>query len=737
MKNHLANETSPYLLQHAENPVAWYPWCDEAFIRAKKEDKPIFLSIGYSTCHWCHVMAHESFEDNEIADILNQHFISIKVDKEERPDIDSIYMSVCQALTGSGGWPTTIFMTPEQKPFFAGTYFPKNTKYGQIGFRELLQIINAKWKKERKDLVDSAEEILKAVNERYQRKPQNKKENAGNERKQRNIIINENIKQKNIMIQELEKQEERMPEDNAYLLEYATTIYKRTFDKANGGFGNAPKFPTPHNLLFLMRYYEKHNEKEVMQMVEKTLQQMYRGGIFDHIGGGFSRYSTDDYFLAPHFEKMLYDNALLLLAYAKAYQLTKCEVYCDVAKKTANYILQEMTHSSGGFYSAQDADSEGIEGKYYLFEPQEIKTILGDAIGQKFNAYYDITENGNFEGKSIPNLLKNNQIENAFERKTNFEGTCIHKEVAKTDSESSFSKYMSSLYTYRKNRYRLHLDDKILTAWNGLMIAAMCQLYRVTNNKTYLEAAKRAQTFIETELMEDGRNVHKISLEEAEKITKSQINTNIAKKRNKIQLYVSYRDGKRGQKAFLDDYANEIFALISLYEATLEKEYLQKAEDFCDRLYEDFYDKEDEGFFLYGTDNEQLIMKPKETYDGAVPSGNSMMAYNLVKLYYITENEEYKNLSEKQLAFISREAEAYPAGYAMFLMALLDFTDIPDTITIVPKEKDDLVDLSCKIPLDTIVRIQEANEAYPMKNNSTTFYICKGRSCKPPVNELT
>uniref|UniRef100_UPI0040567460 thioredoxin domain-containing protein n=1 Tax=Agathobacter sp. TaxID=2021311 RepID=UPI0040567460 len=659
MKNHLANETSPYLLQHAENPVEWYPWCDEAFIRAEKEDKPVFLSIGYSTCHWCHVMAHESFEDDEIADFLNKHFISIKVDKEERPDIDSIYMSVCQALTGSGGWPTTIFMTPQQKPFFAGTYFPKTEKYGQISFQKLLEIVDEKWRKQRKNLTDSAEEIIKAVNERYE---QANRETHAN------------------------------TDSLHYLPEHAVALYKRIFDKEYGGFGDAPKFPTPHNLLFLMRYYQKNKDNDAMQMAEKTLFRMYRGGMFDHIGGGFSRYSTDAYFLVPHFEKMLYDNALLILAYAKAYQLTKNQAYRDVAEKTASYILREMAHPKGGFYSAQDADSEGIEGKYYLFEPWETLDILGSTIGQEFNAYYDITEHGNFEGKNIPNLLHNNNTDNPLEE------------------------FLPLIYDYRKNRYHLHLDDKILTAWNGLMIAAMCQLYRVTENDAYLEAAKKAQKFIETELMEAGSNGKE--------------------DRENRQLYVSYRDGKRGQKAFLDDYANEVFALVSLYEATLESGYLQKAENLCDRLHEDFYDEQHGGFFLYGKDNEQLIMKPKETYDGAVPSGNSMMAYNLVRLYHITEKEDYKYLAEKQLAFMYKEAKGYPAGYAMYLIALLEFADTPDTVTIVPKAETDLVNLSPKIALDTVIRIRGANGEYPMKNGSTTFYVCKGRSCKPPVNVL-
>ncbi len=643
MQNHLKDQTSPYLLQHADNPVDWYPWCQEAFERAKAEDKPVFLSIGYSTCHWCHVMAHESFEDTQIADILNRYFVSIKVDKEERPDIDSIYMSVCQAFTGSGGWPTTVFLTPDQKPFFAGTYFPKTARYGQVGLRELLMAVHEKWENDRTALQNSAEGILSALD------------------------------RKNVTKGDADTQ----------LIDAAFELFKRTFDADFGGFGRAPKFPTPHNLLFLMGYYERTNDEEAMHMVEKTLLQMYRGGMFDHIGGGFSRYSTDRYFLVPHFEKMLYDNALLMLAYCKAYQLTRKHLYCDVAERTAAYILKEMTSPEGGFYSAQDADSEGVEGKYYLFEPSEIVGILGRKAGKEFNQYFDITETGNFEGKNIPNLLRSNRLSKEFDAS------------------------LPAVYEYRKNRFGLHLDDKILTSWNGLMIAAMCRLYRVSGNKSYLGAAVEAQRFIQNKLCEGDT------------------------------LYVSYRNGKRSGKGFLDDYANQIFALLALYEAALDSVYLEKARSFCNKVISDFYDEAHGGFFLYGEENEQLILRPKETYDGAVFSGNSAMAYNLVRLYLLTGEEAFGELAKRQLRFMSAEAEGYPAGYAMFLVALSDYFEPPEKITIVAKEKQELTDLACRIPLDTVIHVLEGpTEEYPLKNDRTTFYVCKGRSCLPPVNEL-
>lgn len=647
MQNHLKNQTSPYLLQHVNNPVNWYPWGEEAFEKAKREQKPVFLSIGYSTCHWCHVMAHESFEDEEIANILNQYFVSIKVDKEERPDIDSVYMSVCQALTGSGGWPTTIFLTPEQKPFFAGTYFPKYAKYGQIGLKELLLAVQKQWKEDKESFIQSADEIISEIKKQQE--------------------------QKNTKLGE---------EDKTELIEKAVALYERMFDKTYGGFGHAPKFPTPHNLLFLMRYYERSREKSVRSMIEVTLLQLYRGGIFDHIGGGFSRYSTDQYFLVPHFEKMLYDNALLIMCYCKAYQLTGYPIYQEVAEKTANYILREMTSEEGGFFSAQDADSEGEEGKYYVFQPKELLELLGETKGKAFNQYFDITEQGNFEGKSIPNLLQTKELQYRFE-----------------DS-------LPVVYKYRKNRYALHLDDKILIAWNGMMITAMCWLYRITGNERYLMAAEKAQNFIFMHLCEE------------------------------TTLYASYREGKRSGKGFLDDYAYEIFALLALYETTFRESYLEKAKQFCEKTIAEFWDEEKGGFFLYGKENEQLIMQPKETYDGAVPSGNSVMAYNLVQLSLLEGEEMYEKVLEKQLSFMLQEAQGYPAGHAMFLMALLDRIERPEQVIIVLKEETDLNQFSCRVPLNMVVRVlKEPTKEYPLKNDKTTYYVCKGHTCQPATNE--
>ena len=366
MSNRLQNEKSPYLQQHKDNPVDWYPWCEEAFQKAAKEEKPIFLSIGYSTCHWCHVMAHESFEDREIAAFLNENFICIKVDREERPDIDAVYMSVCQAVTGSGGWPLTIMMTPEQKPFFAGTYFPKKSRYGQPGLTDILKAVTDLWKYNREKLWNTGEELVKVLHQTT-------------------------------------SSDGHTPDKS--ILQRACSLFQNQFDPVWGGFGSAPKFPTPHNLIFLMHYSYLEHKPETLKMAEATLDAMAKGGIQDHIGGGFSRYSTDEKWLIPHFEKMLYDNALLILAYLTAYQLTKKEVYARIARRTADYILRELTDEEGGFYCGQDADSDGVEGKYYSFTPEEVKEVLGEKSGDEFCSRYHITEAGNFEGKSIPNQI--------------------------------------------------------------------------------------------------------------------------------------------------------------------------------------------------------------------------------------------------------------------------------------------------------------------------------------------
>lgn len=643
MSNHLKNATSPYLLQHAENPVDWYPWCKQAFEKAKSEDKPIFLSIGYSTCHWCHVMAHESFEDKKTAEILNQYFVSIKIDREERPDIDSVYMSVCQAFTGSGGWPMSIFMTWDKKPFFAGTYFPPKSHYGMPGFPDLLDVIVSQWNNNRRKLLQSAEQIITHL----------KSAESGD---------------KNI--------------DDEELIKRAMQIFSESFDEINGGFSSAPKFPTPHNLLFLMLYAKHKQDSDALKMAEKTLLQMRKGGIFDHIGYGFSRYSTDKYFLAPHFEKMLYDNALLIIAYSAAYYLTNNEIYLDTAEKTTEYILREMTSADGGFYSAQDADSEGVEGKYYTFTLDEIINVLGEEKGKRFAESFDITSNGNFEGVNILNLLKSN------------------------DLESDFSEEIHKLYDYRKKRTNLHLDNKILLSWNSLMIAALSMFYRVSRNEKYLNAVVNAQKFIE-ENMCDG-----------------------------VQLFTSWRDGKHSEKSFLDDYAFYIASLIELYNSTLDKIYLEKAERFCDEAVRQFEDCQRDGFYLCEASYTEIFMNPKETYDGAIPSGNSVMAYNFVRMFQLTENEKYRKLTEKQFEFLSVQAQDYPAGHSVFLLAKLLHENPPEHIVIAVKHKSDFQEIQKELPFLANVSVVLDSVDYPLKNDKMTYYVCKNHTCSPPTNIL-
>lgn len=575
-------------------------------------------------------MAHESFEDVEIAQLLNEHFVSIKVDKEERPDIDSIYMNVCQAFTGGGGWPMSVFITPEQKPFFAGTYFNK------LMFAGLLIKIKGVWDSNRKEILQSGDEVIQLL---------------------RNIT-------------------EQKGAVSGHLLTKALEQFKSAFDSTYGGFGEAPKFPVPHNLLFLMDFYEKKKDRTALEMAEKTLISMYKGGIFDHIGFGFSRYSTDPYFLVPHFEKMLYDNALLMMSYITAYRITGKNIYKETATKTAQYVMREMTSQEGGFFSAQDADSDGIEGKYYVFDMEEIEELLG-ADAESFCKYYGITKDGNFEGNNILNLLHNNIFDNKYE------------------------KYFPALYEYRKRRTKLHLDDKILTSWNGLMIAAFSLLYRISGEEIYLKTAVRAYHFIETHLS-DGDH-----------------------------LFVSYRMSRNDAKAFLDDYAFYIFALLSLYDATYEEEYLNKAGSLIDKTIHDFYDRDNGGFFLYGTESEQLILRPKETYDGALPSGNSVMSYNLVKYSQITGEGSFEKVCRTQLGFMSGRADSYPIGHAFYLLALSRYLNPPPHIVCAVE------DGCSELPIYADVQIiKGGNEEYPVVDHKTTYYVCKDKRCLPPTHDL-
>lgn len=662
--NRLAKEKSPYLLQHAHNPVNWFPWGDEAFAKAKEEQKPVFLSIGYSTCHWCHVMAHESFEDAQVAAVLNSSFVCIKVDREERPDVDAVYMAVCQALTGSGGWPLTILMTPKQKPFWAGTYLPKTVRWGSIGLLELLDAVATKWKTAPDELTATGEEIVS-----------------------------------------LFRQQEDQPIPNTKpdkeMLQDAFQWFQKAYDARWGGFGHAPKFPTPHNLLFLLRYSAMEKNEPARQMAEHTLSQMYRGGIFDHIGGGFSRYSTDEKWLVPHFEKMLYDNALLTITYLEAFRMTNRPLYRHVAERTLRYVLRELTDAQSAFYCGQDADSEGVEGKFYVFTLGEVQEVLGESDGIAFCDWFGITEKGNFEGKSIPNLLDNPRWE---ENASDMETRC------------------DRLYTYRLARTLLHKDDKVLTSWNALMITALADAGWILHAPSYLQCAMKAQRFLTEHLTNaDGR------------------------------LMVRWRDGEAAHDGQLDDYAFYSFALLKLYQTTYDVWYLREASRIAGQMLDRFFDFDAGGFFLYAKDGEQLIHRPKETYDGAIPSGNSVAAGVLIRLFRLTGNPKWHAAGEKQLSYMASQVQAYPAGYSAALLAFMEVLyPSRDLICVtaedsLPLELEDFLHhhafglytlIKNRKNQDILAQAAPFTADYPIPEKGTMYYLCTDNTCSAPMSSL-
>ena len=659
--NRLISEKSPYLLQHAYNPVDWYPWGKEAFLKAKVEDKPIFLSIGYSTCHWCHVMERESFEDTEVADYLNEHFVSIKVDREERPDVDTIYMNVCQALTGSGGWPLTVIMTHDQKPFFAGTYFPKNDRMGLQGLMTILKAVINEWKSNREILLESGNRITEYIS-------RDNKSDTDN--------ITEDIS------------------DRVFL------NFQQYFDPAHGGFGHAPKFPTPHNLMFLLRYWKHTNNPGALHMVEKTLDSMYRGGIYDHIGFGFCRYSTDNKWLVPHFEKMLYDNALLAITYLETYQATKKEKYGLIARDVLDYVLRDMTSKEGGFYCAEDADSEGVEGKFYLWDLEEIYSVLGEEEGRAFSSFYNITSKGNFEGRNIPNLINNN---------------------LPYENINAVKPLRDKLFNHREKRVHPLKDDKILTSWNGLMISAFAIAGRVLGEDKYTQAAVNAVNFILNNLIrEDGR------------------------------LLSRYRDGEAKHPAYLEDYAFFINGLLELYETTYKPDYLERAVSLSDDLLELFWDENRGGLFIYGNDGEQLITRPKEIYDGAIPSGNSVSALNFMKLSRLTGKFEFEERANQILRTFSDSISIHPISHSYSLIALLfsqatgqEIIISTDTIEKAKPYTDIINDKFSPFSVsmvyasgdEALTEIAPFLKSYEITPGETKVYVCEKHSCKAPVTD--
>ena len=660
--NRLKKESSPYLLQHAENPVDWYPWGNEAFEEAAKADKPIFLSIGYSTCHWCHVMAKESFEDEEIAEILNKYFVCIKVDREERPDVDSIYMSVCQAFTGSGGWPLTVIMTPEQKPFFAGTYFPKHSSRGMPGLTELLLEAAELWNTDRDALTQTGIQITDLIQ-----------------------------KSEDIHAHSLPTKR---------LLNKSYTMFKRSFDSVWGGFGIAPKFPTPHNLIFLMRYAQYENAPDAMQMAVTTLKAMAAGGMFDHIGGGFSRYSTDRKWLVPHFEKMLYDNALLTMAYLEAYQRTGDKAFCNIAQSTLEYVKSELTDPKGGFYCGQDADSDGVEGKYYTFTRNEILEVLGEKDGEEFCDLYNINtdESVYSEHKSIPNLIG-----------------------SKTSGWKYDDKRIVTLQNYRKERTSLHTDDKIILSWNAWMIAALATAERIFRDGKNIKIAETACKFIEKNLA-DSEN----------------------------RLLRRYRKGNSALPGTLEDYAAYSLALLELYKTTFNAEYLKLANLRAGQMIRFFEDTENGGYFLNASYAEQLITRPKEMFDGAMPSGNSTAEMVLEELASLTGEKIWKDASDRQHRFMASFSETHPMSSSFSLLSVAKYvyphgqliccakhlpSDLLSYLQATPASNISILFKSEK-DSETLAECAPYTAAYSIPDSGAMWYLCENNVCKRPVRSF-
>lgn len=727
--NKLINEKSPYLLQHAYNPVNWFPWSEEAFAKAQAEDKPVFLSVGYSTCHWCHVMERESFEDQEVADRLNEGFVAVKVDREERPDIDHFYMEVCQALTGSGGWPLTVFLNPAKTPFYAGTYFPKKSKYGRPGLLDVLAQLRDLWQNDRSRLENAGERIVQALQSRPESRPANDPE----------------------------------PE----ILEHGYRSLKSAYDPLYGGFGQAPKFPSPHQFFFLLRYWKQRQEPLALEMVEKTLKAMYAGGIYDHIGFGFARYSTDRKWLVPHFEKMLYDNALLALAYLETYQATHNPFYAKVAREVFTYVLRDMVSPSGGFYTAEDADSEGEEGKFYVWTRQEVLDILGKEEGEFFADLYDITPSGNFEGQNIPNLIKqlrNNSAAGIFSGAADRSAAVglsnpnlatgptnptkspepANPNPATKPGDPNLADRLENarlkLFAVREQRVHPFKDDKVLTAWNGLMIAALARGAWILKEKRYAQAAAEAVNFILKKLRDpQGR------------------------------LLARYRDGEANYLAYLDDYAYLTWGLIELYQATFSPDYLEMALQLTKEMQRLFEDRENGGFFFIGHDAEQMLSRTKQLHDGAIPSGNSVVAMNLLRLARLTGNAELEEAADSQLRTFAETVAEYPAGYTYFLCALSFALEPPLDIVIAGSESASVAQIagddqtspvfkSTQEELFAILRAAYLPQATILFHNAgetgakiaalapsvadkspldqqTTVYLCQNYACQPPITD--
>jgi len=674
--NRLIFESSPYLLQHARNPIDWYPWGAEAFKKAIAEDKPIFLSIGYTTCHWCHVMEHESFEDQEVADLMNRDYVCIKVDREERPDVDNIYMSVTQMMTGRGGWPMTVIMSPDKIPFFTGTYFPKKS------MTQLVPHFANIWKNERDKVSEVGESIM-------------------------------------ISLEEM--QANRTGGDlNATHLDACFDALRKNFDHQFGGFGNRPKFPTAHTLSFLLRYYKRTEKKDALDMVKLTLEKIHQGGIYDQVGLGIHRYSVDKEWLVPHFEKMLYDQALFAQASLECFQVTKDPYFSRIVKEILTYITRDMTSPEGGFYSAEDADSEGEEGKFYVWTQEEVEQILGPKDAKLFQEVYRFEKDGNFldestnekTGANIPHLRKSLDLHADLKNQENKE---FRKKIKSLNAK---------LFTYRKKRIHPQKDDKVLTDWNGLMISTFAKSAKALNQTKYLNIARKAADFCLSKLRQkNGR------------------------------LLKRWRKGKAGLPAHLEDYAFLIQGLLDLYEASFDVKYLRSAIELVDLTLEHFEDREEGGFFLTADDGEKLLIRAKEIYDGAIPSGNSVMALNLLRVHKITGKERYLNSSENLFSAFSGFLEKNPQGAEVLLHAL-DFKLSPPKEIVIAgelgsKETSQLIEAINQnfIPGKILLFRPTGNEEpeitklspflinLNLVNGKPAVYICENQTCQQPETD--
>ena len=681
--NRLIEEKSPYLLQHAHNPVDWYPWGDEAFKRAEEEDKPIFLSIGYSTCHWCHVMEKESFEDSEVAKLMNDTFISIKVDREERPDLDNFYMTVCQILTGSGGWPLNIVMTPDKKPFFAATYIPKESRFGRTGIMKLVPRIKEIWVERRSEVLNSAAKIIEAL-------------------------------------KGMEKGSAGADIDSAVLKKAYQELVTR-FDKEYGGFSDAPKFPTPHNFLFLLRYWRRFKDEAALEMVEKTLQAMRQGGIYDQVGYGFHRYSTDKEWLVPHFEKMLYDQSILAMAYLETFQATGNENYGSTAREIFAYVMRDMTSPEGGFYSAEDADSEGVEGKFYLWKEQEILQILEKKDADLIIRVFNVERMGNFKEETTGKKSG----ANILHLKKPLSQIASELRMPIKNLENRIVSARERLFEAREKRIHPHKDDKVLTDWNGLMIAAFAQGARVLGEPTYAEAAKRAANFILTHMRtSDGRLLHR------------------------------YRDGEARITAHLNDYAFLVWGLINLYEATFETQYLKTALELNGDMVTHFWDGHLGGLFFTPDDGERFIVRKKEIYDGALPSGNSVAMQNLLRLARFTGDTSLDEKAAKIVKAFSGHVVQLPSGYTQFLVSA-DFAMGPSHEVVIvgsPGARDTMEMLKalngCYTPNHVLIFRPSVEKSPDIEgiagfikghvsiDGKATAYVCLDNACKAPTTDI-